>query len=231
MGYLDRESALAILNVAREGGYLEELPDSDEELIDLAQFYAKKAKEEYDTNGKMRKDPTIKAILALKSAAIDKKNEKAIDQYFGGILEFHQGLPIPSDPKEEATELPIDFTTLNDKEVRKLHAEYNSYLGRARWLLATATNSLARATHLRDDAYRKAYKHYNTELHLKEMKPTKDLVDSFAKEDEDYKTYDLDVRNEQEKVVIYKALVEIYGGNVDRLSREWTMRTDEERRY
>jgi peptidoglycan hydrolase CwlO-like protein len=56
---------------------------------------------------------------------------------------------------------------------------------------------------------------------------SKDIIDTFAKGDSDYKEYEENVKLLQNKLTRYKALVEIYSGNVDRLSREWTMRQNE----
>jgi hypothetical protein len=111
----------------------------------------------------------------------------------------------------------------------RLHAQYNAYAARARWLLAIATNKLAGATYLRDAEYRKVYRReYEA---TKESKPTRDLLEFAAKSSPEYESLDSAVRAFQEDVTTFKALTEIYGDNVDRLSREWTMRQDEDKRY
>jgi hypothetical protein len=231
MAYLALEEARAVLSVAQEGGYEVNWPESEDNVVDLAEFYIKEAERESKDNAKMRNDPTIKQILSLKSTALTGKSERAFQQFAGETLEFEPNLPIPQDIEREPTPLPSDFTSLADKEVRRLHGEYNSYLGRARWLLATTSNKLNSATHLRDDAYRKSYKKWDLEMQNLGQKATKDLIDAMAKEEEVYLEWDVKVRGEQEKVTIYKALVEIYSSNVSVLSREWSMRIDEEKRY
>jgi hypothetical protein len=230
MAYLEKEEALSVLKLAQEGGYLDSLPEEDK-YIELAEFYIAEAEKESKSNSKMKKDPTIKQILSLKSYALINKSEKAFLQYSGEDVKLEYNLPIPPDIEREPTPFPVDFTVLTEKELRRLHGEYNSYLGRAKWLLATSANRLANAVYLREDEYRKAFKDSHNKLTLVGEKPTRDLLDSLAKTTEEYKKYDLDAKNEQEKVTIYKALAEIYGGNVDRLSREATMRADEGRRY
>lgn len=224
---LDREIALNALKVAKEGGYLETIPSKTPEIIELAEFYIEQAKQESVKSAKMKRDPVIKELLNIRTLALQNKSEDAFDQFLNGNEAKHN-LPIPPDPEGDATELPRDFTSIGDKEIRRLHGEYNSYLARARWMLAVSTNHLASATHMRDDAYRKGYKTYSSKLELTEQRVTKDLIDSHVKtEEENYKKYDTDAREAQEKTVIYKALVEIYSGNVDRLSREWTFRQQE----
>jgi hypothetical protein len=230
MDYLTKDHSLAVLRTAKEGGYLETIPDEDKEIIELAKFYVEQAEKEYKSSAKMRRDKTVKEILGIKSAAISDKSEKAWDQ-FAGYNEpenkIEDNLPIPKNITKEPSEMPDDLTALSDREIRKLHGEYNAYLVRARWLLATTTTNLANYTHLRDDAYRKNYLKFSKELSESGERATKDLVDSFAKEDQTYLDYDKSVREAQDVLSQYKALVEIYSGNVDRLSREWTMRQNE----
>lgn len=223
-GYLTEESALAVLKIAQEGGYLEtSLPENEMEILELADFYISHAQKEASSSAKMKNDPVIKQILAIRSASLEQKSERNYQEF----ANRKEQLPIPPDIERDATPLPLDFTLLGDKEVRQLHGEYNAYLGRARWLLAQAINKLSDTTHLRDDAYRKAYAAVFSKLSLQDARPTKDLVDSLAKDEKEYKKYDEDVRKYNKEVVTYKALVEIYDGNVDRLSREWTFRQNE----
>ncbi len=60
-----------------------------------------------------------------------------------------------------------------------------------------------------------------------EKSKLKEVLDAEAREDPEFEKLDGEVRNHQNDVTTLKALVDIYGGNVDRLSREWTMRQDE----
>lgn len=213
----------AILKEAQEGGYLDSIPESEEDIESEALFYIKEADKAYE-DGKLKKDKTVIAIRNLAKTLA----EEEIEDIFGAPLrDKFKGLPIPDDPEFEAYHLPRDFTEIGDKQLRKLHGEHHAYLARALWMLGVATNQLADATHLRDKEYRKLYKKWASELE----KPTRDLVDSYVKEDAEYEAKDALVRKHQEDVVSYKALVEVYKGNVDRLSREWTMRMDEEKRY
>lgn len=139
-----------------------------------------------------------------------------------------EGLPIP--PAVEAAysqEMPVDLTELGDKAVRKLYSAFNSYLGRARWKLALASSNLSNATHLRDDAYRVSYLKVLRETSSAGEKLTQAALEAVAKDTEEYKEWSDRVNEYNAEVTNWKALVEIYGGNVDRLSREWTMRTEQ----
>lgn len=138
-----------------------------------------------------------------------------------------QNLPIPEEIEHAPTPMPRDLSELTDKKVRQLSGEYNSYLGRAKWILAVATSDLANATHLRDEAYRQAMKiiaRFDDDTGKKKLAA---VLDAEAKDDFEYQKFNDGAREHQNRVTAYKALVEIYAGNVDRLSREWTMRQDD----
>lgn len=217
---------LSILKLAQEGGYLDAIPEDEEDIIREANFYLAEANKAYE-NG-MKKDKTIQAIRSLG----EKLGEETVSELFGSDKpELYRGLPVPEDLHGEPTPMPLDFTELGDKQLRKLHGEYNAYLARARWMLAVMTNRLSGVLHLRDAEYRRAYREISEEARKNDEKLTKDYIDSLAREDVAYVDYDNKAKLHNEDVVSYKALVEIYGGNVDRLSREWTMRQDEEKRY
>ncbi len=143
-------------------------------------------------------------------------------------LREYEGLPIPKAVEESVPqEMPTDLTELGDKAVRRLYSTFGSYLGRARWRLATANSNLANATHLRDEAYRTQYIKVKREAVTNEEKLTIEDLQNLAKESEEYKEWSSRVKDHTNEATNWKALVDIYGGNVDRLSREWTMRTEQ----
>jgi len=217
---------LSILRLAQEGGYLDAIPEDEDDIIKEAYFYLEEANKAYE-NG-MKKDKTIQAIRSLG----EKLGAQTTDALFGtDKIQLYRGLPVPEDLHGDPSPMPLDFTELGDKQLRKLHGEYNAYLARARWMLAVMSNRLSGVIHLRDAEYRRAYREISEEAKKRDEKPTKDYIDSLAREDVAYVDYDNKAKLHNEDVVSYKALVEIYGGNVDRLSREWTMRQDEEKRY
>lgn len=142
-------------------------------------------------------------------------------------LREYEGLPIPKAVEESVPqEMPTDLTELGDKAVRRLYSTFGSYLGRARWRLATANSNLASATHLRDEAYRTQYIKVKREAVTNEEKLTIEDLQNLAKESEEYKEWNSRVKDHNNEATNWKALVDIYGGNVERLSREWTMRQD-----
>lgn len=218
---------LAILKVAQEGGYLEQIPEEKDQIAEEARFYVQQAEEAFQDR-KFRKDKTVLAILNLAKGVNQNKQEEGKDIFGAPETQVWKSLPIPSDIKGDPTAMPIDFSEVGAKELMRLHSVYNGYFARARWMLASATNKLASATHLRDAEYRRAYK---AAVEGAESKLTQPQLEVIAKADDEYLKLDERVRIFQEDVTSLKALTEIYSGNVDRLSREWTMKQDEEKKY
>lgn len=139
-----------------------------------------------------------------------------------------ENLPIPKGMgAEEPPDMPRDLVELGDREVRRYHGIYNAFAARARWLLGVATSDLANATYLRDEALRSARRQVDRLDPATEKARTIETINDEAKEDPDYQMWSERVNKHSHDVGIWKTLVEIYQGNVDRLSREWTMRTDE----
>jgi len=226
---LTKEAALQVLEEAKSGGFWDgELPGEEDKVIELGEYYVKEARNAKENIAGMSRNKTVRAILNIYSVAIQEKSEKNFQEYAG--VEIDSGLPIPEDMAGEPTPLPVDFTTIGDIQLRQLHGEYHAYLARARWLLAIAQNKLASATHLRDEAYRVAFQKEHINLELLGQRATKDVVDTAARGDSEYKEQNDLVKRHQGEVNIYKALVDIYEGGVDRLSRDWTMRTEEDKR-
>jgi len=137
-------------------------------------------------------------------------------------LENHMVLPMDID--SPFIDMPRDLTDLTDLRIRKLFSEYGTLLNRARWLLATSTADLNDATHLRDDAFRKAYTVIE-KVDSETGKPkTVNQLELEAKTNPTYTQYNEDVVTNTNKTIAWKALVDIYESNVSRLSRDMTFR-------
>lgn len=211
----------AILKAAQEAGLVEQIPEDEEELKSEAEFFLKEAEEAFK-NG--NKDSVVREIVNLGM----KLGQTAVAPIFGDEHEVYKGLPVPPNPRTEPTPIPLDFTEIGDLQLRKLHGEYGAYLSSAKWKHAVASNRYAEVVHLRDAAYRDAYRKAAETM---EGKPTRDFLDTVARQDKKYLEFDNAARLHNEEVTSYKALMEIYGGYVDRLSRDFTMRQEDGRRH
>lgn len=209
-----------------ENEYISTKALSESDRHDLAVYWIGEAEKAWIENPSFAKnDEAIRTILNVSPNGIPVVENKS--GFKSGLVNIEGTLPIPRDADFEYKHLPPDYTELTDLEIRKYSSHNQHFLNRTRYLLANTVNHLADANHLKDEAYRKAYRENYQELDVTLGKPTKDLVDSYTVQDEKYKMYDEDARQAQEKVTIYKALVEVYSGNVERLSREMTYRKDE----
>lgn len=211
---MDITTAKEILFEALEGGYYKDPPEDDSELIKDAQFL-------YDEAVKMRNrgevyDTHVKTILSLgdSSGVTSKASNK-------------ENLWIPPEIKGETVQMPSDITTLPDMQVRRLYSIFGAYVSRVKYLVSQEQSALANATHMREAAYRKAYRENFEFLSQTSGKPTNALCDSYAVQDTELIKWEERVSEHSDKLSTLKALSDIYSSNCDRLSRESTMRHNE----
>ena len=242
---MNKKLAKAILNEVKNGGFLTgDLPENKHELTTLAQEWVEAAQAEFE---KGMKNDTVLAIIHLaeqleqgtNTAVADKEGEEpgpalAVAETHLSTLDkivSRENLPVPKELDDAPEPMPVDLTEVADKKIRFLASAFNAYLNRARWKHAIATSDLANAQHLRDHEYRKAYKRVYTEMIDSGTRPTKEAVDSFVQEDPTVIEWNKEVSNHQNNVAAFKALIDIYSSNVDRLSRESTIRHNEWERH
>jgi len=226
---MELELAKLIFKEVEGGGYLDpdEYPETDEEIIESAEKFAKYAKEEYN-NGWGKNNKTIKSIVNLLSASeeVDKvPSETAQEDQGDGTTSsaFFRGMS----ESDLFQEIPLHIHDLSDVEVRRYHGIFNHYYARARYALADETASLNAAEHLRDAAMRKALSDASEINILNETKKPATVLTAEASLNEDYIEWDEKTREHEQNVIRLKALVDIYGKNVDVLSREATIRQNE----
>jgi len=166
------------------------------------------------------------AILADEVAATYPRRSSG--GYSEDDLRVDKDLPIPSPlPEGAPLEMPTDLTEVGDKPLRRLYSAFTSYWGRARWKLGVATNNLVNATHLRDEVYRSTYIKELREAAIAGEKVTQAALENSAKNTEGYKAWDQRVTEHEQEINEWRALADIYSKNVEVLSREWTMRTEQ----
>lgn len=210
---MDIRLARSILFEARKGEiYEKEIPEVDAELIEEASYFVVEAKKAYE-EGWGKKDSTVVAIYNLAEAGNGD----------GPSLIEKEHFPIPADI-DKPPEMPTDITKLDDLKIRKLYSEFNAVMARANWVLSVESADLANATHMRDDAYRRAYVNQD-KIDDDTGKPkTTTALDLEAKSDKKYIEWNLKVLQHTKNTIAMKALATIYSNNVDRLSRDMTFR-------
>lgn len=153
------------------------------------------------------------------------------EQYYQELIsdKVESGLPIPHEIEGDPPELPLDITQISGKEVRFLHGAFNACAARVGWLysLEEAGQSAASqiANHLEDE--------YITSLgddrkDFGGKSKTQALLKAEAsRSNPDIVKWQKRERQHANAANKYKRLLDAYDNICDRLSREWTMRTDE----
>jgi hypothetical protein len=131
------------------------------------------------------------------------------------------GLPLPGEWEGDFPQMPIDVTPLKDTEIRRLYSQHGYLLSRVSWLLGRERALMASAEHSRENNFQKVLVEINTEEKL-----TVDAKKAMASQDETVVKWDKKVSDHKQNTQKYQALKDVFGGNVDRLSREWSMRTE-----
>ncbi len=232
------EVAQAILEVAKEGGYFEDdVPEDEDEAVKEAEFYLMHAQAAVDAE---QADEFIEKIVEL--GAHDPSEgyepepepgaEAAAEEDDTPVPEIfkREHLPVPRQIQGDPPEMPFDISECSNKEIRSLASQFQACLNRAIYMMRQTMDTLLRAKQLRAAAYRKAYLAEANAANETGAKQTKEALDIAAQESPEYKKLDERVFELEQEVNGFKALKEVYEGNVGRLSREATIRDDEFKR-
>lgn len=253
---MDTKLATAILNVCKEGGYFDgDLPSDEGALLEKGEYFLNEARKCYDDVG-MRND-TIMTVLKLAGDDVqnpgepsptdpgpvelpprgdpDEKPEPdlppgpspAEEAKKEGFFPKGENLPVPPEIEGDATPMPKDITLLSDRGVRRLSGEYSAFLGRVTWLVACESSALKNAEALKISEYRKALRQAKSDADLQGEKITGAMADAKAGLAPTVVEWDTKLKEHESALEKLKALREIYKNNVDRLSREASMRNDE----
>jgi hypothetical protein len=219
------ETAKKILAVAQGGGYFDgPIPDNEEELLAEGEFFYNHALTAKESGVN---DPVVLEIISL---GAPKATDGYVAETIPSSLLGPGKLPIPPQIEGEVPVMPFDLSNATDKQIRSLASQYNACLSRVIWQLSETLSEEQNLKHLRDAIYRSIFLKISTEARASGEKILRDELDFMAKENEEFKALDEQVRGVEKNVRDYKALKEIYQGNIDRLSREATLRDDEYKR-
>lgn len=218
---MNADLATRILEVAKEGGYLaEDIPDDEVKLLEAAQFYFSHAEAVPEND----RDETIQKIIELGENAHEQ------DGYVPPEEEPSEPLADMDDVRTTAKEppaLPYDLTEVKDRQVRKLSGQFQVHLNEVTRELSVVQTQVLRAKQLRDAAYREAYLAEANASREAGTKLSQAVLDMAATNSPKVTELDSQVFELEVKERDLRALRDIYKGNVERLSREMTMRTEE----
>jgi hypothetical protein len=254
---MDVALAKSILLAAKEGGFYEQdLPDGDELFEDAKYFLTESrlawdqewgkdnetvwlildlAKNEPNGSGNetlnirkeepLSNDESSEQITVRRDASQKRESVKALPLSYQ--LAEEENFPIPPDIEGTAPDMPRDLTALSDLKIRKLYGDFNAFMARAKWLLAVQSSDLANATHMREKAYREAYTSLDRIDDQTEKPKSIPVLEIETKRSPEYSEWNDKVNKHNMIAITYKALVDIYENNIDRLSREMTFRDQE----
>lgn len=244
---LQVKRAIAILKEAKAHDVLDKpIPEDDDLKIKVADYIVGQARKAREAG-----EEGEHVIAILFTADVDfttgEIKEKGDDREENEILEeteaptedeaFYRAaiketvkdhLPIPKEPDDEP-ELPFDLTAISDKNLRFLHGAFNACFARAAWLYAINEAGEAAAKQIADhkeDEYIVGLGDERKDFGGKAKSAALLKAEAAANDDAI-----VEWRDRQKKHAIqgnrYRRLRDIYESNVDRLSREGTLREDE----
>lgn len=233
------EHARAVISEAKGFGLDVGVPETDEEVIQVANQIYEYALEAQD---KGMNGEHITTIIKLtenylpfeknspeETVPVGNDDDEDRSFYLKSIEEkIADNIPVPPEIEGQAPNLPVDLNELSDKEVMRLHGAFTACSARINWLYAIEEAGESAARFIAN-------------------KKTSDYIASADKKDEDTKkpktmeVLKAEARSENEEIDYWRTLQEkhevaakkfhtisdIFNNNVERLSRHWTMRTQE----
>lgn len=242
------DKAVSIINEMRARKVINyPMPETDEEKIAKAQEiveFARKAHEDGNTNPAIAivmnilslpdTDPAIAggaegAVEAPETPAEpenDPEPQNEVEEIQRDIKERVSGFPVPiliQDPGP----FPADLTALSMAEIRKLAGTWNRVFASAQWNLSLEQSSLLRAEQVHEHKRGQALKKVDRKDEDGKNRLAAAIEADIASDPEVREWKDRVVKHEA-FVTMFKGLVSIYNGNIERLSREITARMAED---
>jgi len=135
-------------------------------------------------------------------------------------------LPIPKEFEGEPPQMPRDLTEIDDRRVRRLHAEFNAWLNRTLYLIGVERADQQSADLLFDQAKRRVLMAADKIDHVTGKPKLATVLNAEVESSpEVQKWHDRVIQHKANLHVLY-SLKDVYAGNVERLWKEWRMRRD-----
>jgi hypothetical protein len=235
--------AQSIINEAKSHEvYEDELPEEEDDQILLAEELVEVANDAFNEGNRSEAVTSIKFAAEIlidnsenkepeeEQTKLGRKDDELYEAEYKEALTEPTELPIPPEIQEEIPELPLDLTELSDKEVMRFHGAFNALSARANWLYAQQEAGESAAKKIVDHMYDLWVVTANKVDPTSKKPKTKDVLRAEAIQEVD----SLGIWVDRQQTHATKAkklsrLRDIYDNNCDRLSRHWTMITEERR--
>jgi hypothetical protein len=154
------------------------------------------------------------------------------DEQYGNLLAqvnddyTPSGMPTPMDLERPPTEMPDDLTSIGDIEQRRLHSQFNALASRARYLQGIEAAKARACGRVKDNYLKQPMRDARKELG---SGASVGEVRGLAEEkSEVVQTWTAREQRHADRAEAYGTFRSFYSTDVEVLSRDWTMRSQEE---
>jgi hypothetical protein len=161
----------------------------------------------------------------VEEAGREPDHDKLISHVTDRVEKEHFAIPAPL--PENITTLPFDLTELSEREVRQHYSAFLSYFGRAAYVAKIEKQLAIACKNVADDAYDDALAALDKIDPETEKDKSATQLKSEAERHPKVRRWRKREREHNALKESMRADCEIYKQNLDSLSREWTMRTEE----
>lgn len=251
------DSAVAILNEAKSLGFYDKpLPESERDRTYAAEELVHEAQTAYDKGARGDAVTRILAIASsvvptVRSEINERPPEEPLNgdghavqtlqnqgQHTGlqGVTQAKElaiarikkeRLPVPSAIEGEPPVLPRDMSQLADKSLRRLHSEFNAVLAYSNWLVAMDEADELAARQIVDHYTALAISRADKIDPATNKPKSVAILEAEAYSDPNVKEWRLNQSRFFVNIKLLKSLRDTYLSNVERISREYTMREGE----
>lgn len=232
---LDKETkikrAKAIINEAKNYEVYNDPVDygNEDALFALSEELEISAREAFDRGKRGAAVTSILFAADVDWASSSKQPEEDEENVYKKFIEAEiEHLPIPPDPGGDLPTIPANISELSDRELRNYYGIAGAISARAAWLYAVEDAGKTASKHIADDIYETwLITAVKKDPETKKAKTSEALKAEARRDNPDLKSW----RDRQTGHTIlankYRRLRDLYNNHCDRISREWTMRTQE----
>lgn len=229
---MNEELVNAIINEFKAGGY--DVPENITEPAAQAEWIIEAA-ESAMVDG-VRNDTVRRIVSMVESAGEGETTKEEVPRQEAASQEppeapkKQRAFPFPGFPAPEAVEdtdvpiMPRDLSSLNDTSLRKLHSEWNAVLVYAIYAVGVKAGEVVAAKQAYELYLKRAINSIPKTDGVTGKAKFAGQIDAEAHEVENVARWKAKLDEGQHDLDIMKALRDGYQANLDRISREWTMR-------
>jgi hypothetical protein len=223
MGTLELNRAESVLTEAVSHGVITAMPEDEKVRIKTAEELVNYAQVQFEQFH--NREPSVCAILfanGTQPEGKEKLEENSSRKEADTSTEIREDAGIPKADEESALDLVVDdFTSLSDVELRKLHSQFNAIASRTAFQHMHEENAALDCKLVANEREDKLIRP------LMDGKKTKSLLLSEVSNDKELVKWRERQHNHEKHMRHLKTEYDVAISNVERISREWSMRSQE----